>query len=194
VIESMLDVVDALIVGGAMAYTFLAQQAIGIGTSMCEPELFEQAARVRERAAAKGVRLLLPSDHVCAAEFRADAPSSIHGPMVPDGLMALDIGPQTVTAFAEEIARARTIIWNGPMGVFEMPAFRKGTEAVARAVADSDAWSVVGGGDSVAAVELLGLADRISHVSTGGGASLELLEGKVLPGVAALACAEDSTS
>lgn len=146
----------------------------------------DEAARIRERAQERGVEIFLPEDHVCAAEFHADATSSIHGPAIPDGLMGLDIGPASAAGFADAIGAAHTIIWNGPMGVFEMEAFRHGTQAVARAVADSEAFSVVGGGDSVAAVEMLGLTDKISHVSTGGGASLELLEGKKLPGIAAL--------
>jgi len=186
VIESLLEKVDGLIIGGAMAYTFLRQQGVDVGASLCETDLLDEARAVRERCAHQGVTLCLPVDHVCAAEFRADAEASVHGPGVPGGLMALDIGPRSIEQFAAEIANARTIVWNGPMGVFEMAAFRRGTEAVGRAVADSDCWSVVGGGDSVAAVELLGVADRISHVSTGGGASLELLEGKTLPGIAAL--------
>lgn len=186
VIQSLLDVVDVLVVGGAMAYTFLAQEGIGIGNSRFEPDLVDEASAVREKAMAKGVELVIPADHVCAAEFREDAEPSLHGPGIPAGLMGLDIGPATVERVMGAIAGAKTIVWNGPMGVFEMEAFRQGTEDVARAVANSDAWSVVGGGDSVAAVELLGVADRISHVSTGGGASLELLEGKQLPGIQAL--------
>jgi phosphoglycerate kinase len=186
VLLNLVDKVDALIVGGAMAYTFLAAEDVGIGASRCEPDLFDEARRVRAMCVEKGVRLLLPVDHVCAAEFRADAAASIHGPAVPEGLMGLDIGPASIAAFEAEIAGAKTIIWNGPMGVFEMEAFRKGTEAMAQAVAASSAFSVVGGGDSVAAVELCGIEDRIDHVSTGGGASLELLEGKDLPGIAAL--------
>ena len=132
------------------------------------------------------MELLLPVDHVCAAELSADSPPSVHGPEIPDDLMGLDIGPATIENYRAVIARAKTIVWNGPMGVFEMPAFRQGTEAIARAVAAADAWSLVGGGDSVAAVELLGVTAGIDHVSTGGGASLELLEGKTLPGIAAL--------
>jgi phosphoglycerate kinase len=189
VIQSLLEKVDGLLVGGAMAYTFLAEQGIDIGASRCERELIGEARAVRERAAAKKVKLGLPTDHVCAAKLAADAATSVHGPGVPAGLLGLDIGPATSKAFAAEIARAKTIVWNGPMGVFEMAAFRHGTDAVARAVAASSGFSVVGGGDSVAAVELLGVADRIGHVSTGGGASLELLEGKVLPGIAALEAA-----
>ena len=131
------------------------------------------------------MQLLLPVDHVCAAEFSADAEATTHD-VIPDGLMALDVGPKTAEIYAAEIATARTIVWNGPMGVFEMESFRKGTEAIAQAVAASSGYSVVGGGDSVAAVELCQVEDRIDHVSTGGGASLELLEGKTLPGIAAL--------
>ncbi len=186
VIFNLLDRVDGLIIGGAMAYTFLRQAGVPIGASRCEEELMDEAARIRERAQERGVEIFLPEDHVCAAEFHADATSSIHGPAIPDGLMGLDIGPASAAGFADAIGAAHTIIWNGPMGVFEMEAFRHGTQAVARAVADSEAFSVVGGGDSVAAVEMLGLTDKISHVSTGGGASLELLEGKKLPGIAAL--------
>ncbi len=170
-----------------MAYTFLQKAGIGIGRSRFEEELLAEAGAVRAAAEAAGVALELPVDHVCAAEFSADAKPSVHGPDVPPDLMALDIGPKTVEKFRARIAAAKTIVWNGPMGVFEFPAFAEGTRAIARAVADSDAWSVVGGGDSVAAVEQVGVEDRISHVSTGGGASLELLEGRVLPGVAALA-------
>lgn len=185
-IENLLRVLDGLIIGGAMAYTFLRQAGIGIGRSLCEDDLLEEAARVRVLAAERGVQLLLPCDHVCAGSLEDTSPSSVHGPEIPVNLMGLDIGPQTIAAFVEPIGRAGTIVWNGPMGVFEKESFRKGTEAIARAVADADAFSVVGGGDSVAAVELLGVADRIDHVSTGGGASLELLEGKVLPGIAVL--------
>lgn len=186
VILNLLPKVDQILIGGAMAYTFLKQEGLSIGTSMCEDELLDDAAKARDAAAAQGVELLLPSDHVCAAEFKADAEASVHGPAIPEGLMALDIGPETVTRYRQAIAAAKTIVWNGPMGVFEMPAFRKGTEAVAQAVAEADAWTLVGGGDSVAAAELLQVTDRMDHVSTGGGASLELLEGKTLPGIAAL--------
>lgn len=186
VIENLLEKVDAILIGGAMAYTFLRQAGFEIGKSMCEDELLEEAGRVRLAAAEKNVSLLLPVDHVCATEFAADAAASTHGPAIPSDLIALDIGPQTVALYRDEIGRAKTIVWNGPMGVFEMESFRKGTEAVAQAVADADAWTLVGGGDSVAAAELLGVTEKIDHVSTGGGASLELLEGKTLPGIAAL--------
>ncbi len=186
VMQHLLGRVDALVIGGAMAYTFLAQAGIEIGRSLCEPDLFEAAAQVRAAAAEQGVALHLPVDHVCAAEFAAEAPAAVHGPAVPAEQMALDIGPVTVAKYLAVVETAATIVWNGPMGAFEMAPFRAGTEAMARAVAASEAWSVVGGGDSVAAVELCGVVDRICHVSTGGGASLELLEGKDLPGIAAL--------
>jgi phosphoglycerate kinase len=186
VIENLLPKVDVLILGGAMAYTFLVEQGRKVGKSRLEPDLVPAAKRVREQAAAAGKQLLLPVDHVCAAEFRADAPASVHAGDIPDGLMGLDIGPRSIELFCNALRGARTVVWNGPMGVFEMDAFCRGTEAVAQAVAGSGAFSVVGGGDSVAAAEKLGIVDRISHVSTGGGASLELLEGKLLPGVAAL--------
>ncbi|MFM1874091.1 MAG: hypothetical protein RL398_3513, partial [Planctomycetota bacterium] len=189
VIENLLGKVDKLIIGGAMAYTFLAQQGGRIGKSLVEPDLFAAAAKVREQAKAAGKELLLPVDHVCAAEFKADAAASVHVGDIPDGLMGLDIGPKTIDAYVAALRGARTIVWNGPMGVFEMDAFCKGTEAVANAVAaatKAGAFSVVGGGDSVAAAEKLGITGVLSHVSTGGGASLELLEGKDLPGVAAL--------
>jgi phosphoglycerate kinase len=186
VIVNLLERVDALIVGGAMAYTFLAEQGVPIGRSLCERDLVAKAAEVRARARAREVPLLLAQDHVCAAECAAGVPTTVHGPGVPEGAMALDIGPRTIEAFRAPIASAGTIVWNGPMGVFEIPEFRAGTEAIARAVAAAKGFSLVGGGDSVAAVEQLGVADRIDHVSTGGGAGLELLEGRILPGVAAL--------
>jgi phosphoglycerate kinase len=185
VIENLLPKVDTLIIGGAMAYTFLVQQGLPVGRSLVEKDLVEAAGKVLAQAKAAGKRLLLPVDHVCAAEFKADSPASVHA-RIPEQLMGLDIGPQTVANYVEALRGARTVVWNGPMGVFEMDAFCKGTEAVAQAVAGSGAFTVVGGGDSVAAAEKLGVTSRLSHVSTGGGASLELLEGKTLPGVAAL--------
>ncbi|MEQ1634823.1 MAG: phosphoglycerate kinase [Planctomycetota bacterium] len=186
VIENLLTKVDTLIVGGAMAYTFLVFQGHKVGKSLVEKDLVEEAGKVLQQAKAAGKRLLLPVDHVCAAEFKADSPASVHERDIPDGLMGLDIGPKTVALYVEALRGSKTIIWNGPMGVFEMNAFCKGTEAVAKAVASSGAFTVVGGGDSVAAAEKTGVVQKLSHVSTGGGASLELLEGKVLPGVAAL--------
>jgi len=182
----LLPSVDAILIGGAMAYTFLKQQGIGIGSSLCEDSLLAEAGAALAAAKANDVELLLPVDHVCAAELTADSPPSVHAPQIPDDLMGLDIGPATIESYRAVIARAKTIVWNGPMGVFELPAFRAGTEAIAQAVAAADAWTLVGGGDSVAAVELLGVTASIDHVSTGGGASLELLEGRTLPGIAAL--------
>lgn len=185
VIRNLIEKVDALLIGGAMAYTFLAADGVETGTSLTEPELFEEARKVRALAASRGVKLLIPTDHVCSAQF-GGPPDAPCGPSIPPDRMGLDIGPNTIEAYVAEITAAKTIIWNGPMGVFENADFRKGTEAIAQAVASSPAFSVVGGGDSVAAVELLGVADQCSHVSTGGGASLELLEGKQLPGVLAV--------
>lgn len=189
VIQNLLPKVDTLIVGGAMAYTFLVQQGRRVGSSLVEQDLVGAAGEVLAQAKAAGKQLLLPVDHVCAAKFAADSPASVHAGDIPDGLMGLDIGPQTVARYVDALRGAKTVVWNGPMGVFEMDAFCKGTEAVAQAVAAATAagaFTVVGGGDSVAAAEKLGITGRLSHVSTGGGASLELLEGKVLPGVAAL--------
>jgi phosphoglycerate kinase len=186
VIENLLDKVDALLVGGGMAYTFLAARGEQIGGSLVQEDQFDLVRAAEAKAKEKGVRLLLPVDHVVADRFAADAETRVVD-SIPAGWMALDIGPRTQAAYVAEIASAKTVVWNGPMGVFEMEAFRAGTEAVGRAVGAADAYTVVGGGDSVAAVELLGLADSISHISTGGGASLELLEGKELPGIAALA-------
>jgi phosphoglycerate kinase len=189
VIENLLPKVDALIIGGAMAYTFLTFQGHKVGKSLVEKDLVEAAGKVIAQAKAAGKRLLLPVDHVCAAEFKADSPASVHATDIPDGLMGLDIGPKTIASYQAALQGAKTVIWNGPMGVFEMDAFCKGTEAVARSVAQATAlgaFTVVGGGDSVAAAEKLGITSKLSHVSTGGGASLELLEGKVLPGVKAL--------
>jgi phosphoglycerate kinase len=186
VIENLLDKVDALLVGGGMAYTFLRAQGLGIGDSLVEADRLDIVRAALQKAGERGVELLLPVDHVAADRFAADAEARECGPDVPDGWMGLDIGPRTRTAFAERVAAARTVVWNGPMGVFEMERFRAGTEAVGRAVAACGGYTVVGGGDSVAALELLGLSAQIDHISTGGGASLELLEGKDLPGIAAL--------
>lgn len=189
VIENLLPKVDTLIIGGAMAYTFLVHMGQKVGKSLVEKDLVDAAGKVLAQAKAAGKKLLLPVDHVCAAEFKADSPASVHSKDIPDGLMGLDIGPATVKAYVDALQGAKTVVWNGPMGVFEMDAFCKGTEAVAKAVAAATAagaFTVVGGGDSVAAAEKLGITSKLSHVSTGGGASLELLEGKVLPGVKAL--------
>ena len=182
VIQNLMKVVDRLMIGGAMAYTFLRARGEGTGKSLVEEDKIELA---KELMAASGAKLMLPLDHVVAAEFKAGAESQVVE-QIPDGMMALDIGPKTVAEYAKVIAGAKTIIWNGPMGVFEMPPFDKGTVAVAKAVAESGAVSVVGGGDSEKAVKSAGVADKISHISTGGGASLEFLGGVELPGVAAL--------
>ncbi|MEO6596915.1 MAG: phosphoglycerate kinase, partial [Planctomycetota bacterium] len=172
VIENLLPKIDKLIIGGAMAYTFLAQMGQKVGKSLVEKDLIAEAGRVLAQAKAAKKELLLPVDHVCAAEFKADSPASMHTGGIPDGLMGLDIGPKTIEAYVAALRTAKTIVWNGPMGVFEMDAFCKGTEAVAHAVANSGAFTVVGGGDSVAAAEKLGITGKLSHVSTGGGASL----------------------
>lgn len=187
VIENLLTKVDTLIIGGGMANTFIAAQGFAAGKSLVEPDKYELANTLIADAKQRGVNLLLPVDLVIADKFAPDAESKIvNYDAIEDGWMALDIGPKSAELFAAALAKAKTIVWNGPMGVFEMELFAKGTEAVARAVAAANAISIVGGGDSVAAVEKTGLADQITHISTGGGASLEFLEGKVLPGIAAL--------
>ena len=186
VITNLMDKADAIMIGGAMAYTFLKAQGHAIGTSLCDDKL-ELAAEILESAAEKGVKFMLPVDHVAAEKFDESAePVYVNGIDIPDGLMGMDIGEKTAEAYANAIKGAGTVIWNGPMGVFEFPQFAKGTFAVAEAVAASGAVSIVGGGDSVSAVTKLGFADKMTHISTGGGASLEFLEGKELPGIAAL--------
>lgn len=189
VIESLLKKVDTLIIGGAMAYTFLKAQGVAVGRSRVEEDKLDLGRQILANAKAKGVKFLLPVDHVVADKLDATAKAQIvgKGHPIPDNLMGLDIGPDSVELFSEEISRAATIVWNGPMGVFEIPQFAKGTFKVARVVADNaGATSIIGGGDSVSAVKAAGVAEKISHISTGGGASLEFLEGKVLPGVEAL--------
>jgi phosphoglycerate kinase len=187
VIENLLAKVDALVIGGGMAYTFLRAQGHEVGKSLVEADKIELAGELLAKAAQRGVRLLLPQDHVIAREFKADAEHRVcTNTDFPADWMGLDIGPQTAELFAGLLKNAGTVVWNGPMGVFEFPAFAQGTFAVARALADSDALSIIGGGDSVAAVNQSGLDDRMTHISTGGGASLEFLEGKELPGIAAL--------
>lgn len=187
VIANLLTKVDTLIIGGGMANTFLAAQGHATGKSLVEQDKIALAQSLLKDAAERNVKLLLPVDLVVADRFAADAAAKVVGTdAIPADWMALDIGPATSAAFSAALDGAKLIVWNGPMGVFEMDAFAKGTGAVATAVAASDAVSVIGGGDSVAAIEKAGLQDRISHISTGGGASLEFLEGKVLPGVAAL--------
>jgi phosphoglycerate kinase len=189
VIKNLLPKVDALIIGGGMAYTFLKAQGQEIGKSLLETDKIDLAKELLAEAKAKNVRLLLPVDHVVADKFDASAAATVipEGQPIPADKMALDIGPATIDLFSEEISKARTIVWNGPMGVFEFDRFSNGTTKIAEAVADNPgATSIVGGGDSVAAVHKAGVADRITHISTGGGASLEFLEGKKLPGVEAL--------
>jgi phosphoglycerate kinase len=190
VVENLMKIADAMLIGGGMAYTFLKAQGLPVGASLVEGDKVELARRLIGDARARGFRLMLPVDHVVAAAFKADAEHKITSvSQTPEGWMGLDIGPETVAAFAGEIASAKTIVWNGPMGVFEWPAFAQGTLDVARAVAKATAagaTSIVGGGDSVAAVHQSGVADQISHISTGGGASLEFLAGAKLPGVEAL--------
>lgn len=187
VIENLLTKVDALLIGGGMANTFLLAQGYSMGDSLVETSSLDLAKRMIDLATSRGTKLLLPTDAVVADAFAPDANTQVVPvTAVPAGWRILDIGPDTRALYAAEVSRAKTVIWNGPMGVFEMPAFAQGTRAVAQALADSSAKSVIGGGDSVAAIEQMGLADKVSHISTGGGASLELLEGKILPGVAAL--------
>ncbi len=189
VIDNLLEKADTLLIGGGMAYTFLNAMGQSTGKSLIEADKTDVAKAALEKAKARGVNLLLPIDHVLADKFAADAKTQIFSGTggFPADLMALDIGPATTDLFAKEISDARTILWNGPMGVFELAPFAHGTNAIAECVAaNRDATSIVGGGDSVAAVHQAGVADKITHISTGGGASLEFLEGKTLPGVAAL--------
>ncbi|PKM63443.1 MAG: phosphoglycerate kinase [Firmicutes bacterium HGW-Firmicutes-21] len=187
VINNLIEKVDSLIIGGAMAYTF--DKALGgkIGKSLCEIDKLDMAKELLEKAENKGVKFLLPVDTICAKEFANDTEQAVFPTQqIPEEWMGLDIGPETIKLFSEELKNAGTVVWNGPMGVFEFDNFAKGTKAVAEAVAASGAISIIGGGDSAAAVEKFGLADKITHISTGGGASLEFLEGLVLPGIACL--------
>ena len=190
VIENLMKIADSMLIGGGMAYTFLKGQGLPIGKSLVEVDKIDLARKILADAKAKNFKLLLPADHVIAPEFKADAPATtVDVNATPDNQMGLDIGPKTIAAYNAEIAKAKTIVWNGPMGVFEMPSFAKGTLEVAKAVAAATAagaTSIVGGGDSVAAAHQSGVADKISHISTGGGASLEFLGGRKLPGVEAL--------
>lgn len=184
VINNLLEKVDTLIIGGGMAFTFLKAQGYEIGKSLLEEDKMDLANELVAKAKAKGVNLLLPVDVVAAETFAADAPFVVVDiNAIPANTLGLDIGPVSAAAFTKVIAEAKTVIWNGPMGVFEMPAFAKGTEAVAKAMSDSDAITIIGGGDSAAAVKILGYEAGMSHISTGGGASLEFLEGKKLPGI-----------
>jgi len=190
VCQKLLEKVDTLLIGGGMAFTFLKAQGFGIGKSLLEAERLDDARHILDEARKRGVEVLLPSDHVAAPEFKADSPATVTPAQeVPDGLLGLDIGPRTRTLFSARIKTAKTVFWNGPMGVFEMPAFAAGSKAVAEAMADATAagtTTIVGGGDSLAVLAQTGLAPKMTHCSTGGGASLELLEGKLLPGLKAL--------
>lgn len=188
VISNLLEKVDTLIIGGGMAHTFDAAKGYEIGKSICEPDKYELALELLKKAEAKGVKVVLPVDLVIADDFAPDANTRIVDvDKVDPEWEALDSGPKTSALYAEALKDAKTVVWNGPMGVFEMDAFAKGTEAVAQAVAASSAISIVGGGDSIAALKKTGLSDKITHISTGGGATLEFLEGKILPGIAAIA-------
>ena len=187
VINNLLEIADTIIIGGGMAYTFSAAQGGSVGNSLLEKDWEAYSLEMIGKAKAKGVKLLLPTDCVIADEFSPDARTQVvPAGAIPEGWQGMDIGPETVQRYCDAVKDAGTVIWNGPMGVFEFPAFAKGTEAVAKALSETRAITIIGGGDSAAAVEQLGYADKMTHISTGGGASLEFLEGKELPGVACL--------
>ena len=184
VIENLLEKVDTLIIGGGMAYTFYKALGHDIGTSICEEDKIDLAKTILEKAKQKNVKLLLPLDNHVSSEYSNDGEDKfVDKEEIPDGFMGLDIGPKTIEAFKEAIKTAKTVLWNGPLGVTEFPKFAEGTRAIANALAQSQAVTIIGGGDSAAAIEKMGLADKMTHISTGGGASLEFLEGKVLPGI-----------
>ena len=187
VIENLLEKVDVLMIGGGMAYTFFKSQGYEIGKSILDEPNIDLASELLQKAEEKGVRMMLPVDTVCAAEFSNDAePFTCFVDEIPEDMMGLDIGPETIKTYKAVLEEAKTVVWNGPMGVFEMPKFAEGTRAIAEILAGLDAVTVIGGGDSAAAVEQFGFADKMTHISTGGGASLEFLEGKVLPGIAVI--------
>ncbi len=187
VITNLLEKVDTLLIGGGMGYTFLKAKGYEIGTSLLEEDKLNLACELLEDAEKKGVKILLPVDTIVAKEFKEDTENrTVDADKIPDDMMGLDIGEKTIKLFSEEIKKAQTVIWNGPMGVFEMEAFATGTKEIAKAVSECDGTTIIGGGDSAAAVEKFGFADKMTHISTGGGASLELLEGKELPGIAVL--------
>ena len=187
VINNLLDIADTIIIGGGMAYTFVKAMGGTVGTSLLEADRLDYCNEMMAKAKEKGVKFLLPVDTLCAAEFSADAePQLVDTMAIPDDRMGMDIGPKTIELFSDAVKDAGTVIWNGPMGVFEFPAYAEGTRALAKALAETNAITIVGGGDSAAAVAQLGFADKMTHISTGGGASLEFLEGKELPGVACL--------
>jgi len=187
VVDHLLERVNAILVGGGMAYTFLKARDHKVGKSLVQEDQIDSVLKSLMKAERMGIPILLPVDHVCAEKFEEGAKPVETGIEIPDGMLGLDIGPKTRAAYREKVLGAKTVVWNGPMGVFEWPAFRAGTQAVAQAVAECKGYTVVGGGDSVAAVEMLGVAKKVKHISTGGGASLELLEGTSLPGIAVLA-------
>ena len=187
VIENLLKKVDSLIIGGGMSYTFFKAMGYEIGKSILDEESIDLAKELMKKAEDAGVKLLLPVDTVCAKEFDNDSESGVFDrDSIPADMMGMDIGPKTVELYKTAIAEAKTVVWNGPAGVFEMPNFAAGTKAIAEALASSGAVTIIGGGDSAAAVEQFGLADKMTHISTGGGASLEFLEGKDLPGISCL--------
>ena len=186
VIENLIEKCDTIIIGGGMAYTFLKSLGKEVGDSLLESDRIELAKNLLKKAKAKGVKLLLPVDNIIADAFDNNANTKVAEGNIPEGWQGLDIGPKTIKLFSDEISKAKTVVWNGPMGVFEMPTFAKGTEAIAEALSKTKATTIIGGGDSAAAVAILGYADKMSHISTGGGASLEFLEGKELPGIACL--------
>ncbi|HOP28372.1 MAG TPA: phosphoglycerate kinase [Spirochaetota bacterium] len=186
-LTNIVSKVDFLIIGGGMAFTFLKATGYSIGNSLLEEELIDSAKEIMKKANEKNVSILLPVDIVGASEFDNDSPNSVYPvDSIPDNIIGLDIGPESIKLFSEEIKKAKTVIWNGPMGAFEMSNFANGTNKIAQILADSDCLSIVGGGDSVTAINKAGVADKITYISTGGGAFLEVLEGKILPGIAAL--------
>ena len=186
VIGNLLNLANLLLIGGGMSYTLLAAEGVTVGNSILEADKIDVAKQVLQTAREKNVELLLPIDHLVASRPEAGADTQIVDVNIPDGWMGVDIGPKTIALYTEKLRDMRTIVWNGPMGIFEIPEFAAGTKAIAEALADSEATTVIGGGDSAAALKQFGLAERMSHISTGGGASLEFLEGKELPGIAAL--------
>ena len=187
VIENLLEKVDTLIIGGGMAYTFFKAQGYSVGDSLCEEDKCDLALEIMEKAKEKKVKFLLPIDNKIGKEFKPDTESkTVKSTEIPDGWEGLDIGEETIKLYKEELKNAKTIVWNGPLGVFEFDQFAVGTNEIAKALGDIDAIKIIGGGDSAAAVEKAGLAEKMTHISTGGGASLEFLEGKKLPGIEAL--------
>ena len=187
VIINLLDKIDYLVIGGGMVYTFLKAEGYSIGKSIFDEEGYELIGKIKAAAATKGVKLILPVDVVAAKEFSNESEHGVYSVSeIPDDMMGMDIGPKSEQLYCSELEKCKTVVWNGPMGVFEMPTFASGTRAIAECLASIDATTIIGGGDSAAAVTSFGLADKMTHISTGGGASLEFLEGKELPGIACL--------